>query len=141
MSQRMRIHWWTPCLMMLSLVSGILFALGHHLFYNSRVNKAISTDDYIIMGTRHPGQQVNIAVGTAFAFLVKAAFILAVSTAYYQVFWKMAKQKSKTEKHPTLRWLNAAFSSTTNVMSLLSTPMWCRYPLPFFMVATVWSVI
>jgi hypothetical protein len=141
MAKRVRIHWWAPSLMFLSLIFGVLFALGHHFFYNSLVNKPTSTGDYTIMGTQHPGQQLNIALGTAFAFLVKAAFVLAVSTAYYQVFWKMAKQNSKIEKRLTLGWLDAAFSGTTSLISLLNAPLWCRYPLLFFMAATVWLVI
>jgi hypothetical protein len=131
MAKHLRIHWWTPSMMFLSLIFGVLFALGHHVFYNSLVNKPTSTGDYAVMGTQHPGQQLNIAIGTAFAFLVKAAFVLAVSTAYYQVFWKVAKQDSKFEKSPTLGRLDAAFSGTTNVISLLNAPMWCRYPLLF----------
>jgi hypothetical protein len=127
--------------MFLSLISGVLFALGHHFFYNSLVNKPTSTGDYTIMGTQHPGQQLNIALGTAFAFLVRAAFVLAVSTAYYQAFWKMTKRKSNIERGLTLGWLDAAFSGTTNVISLLNAPVWCRYPLLFPMAATVWSVI
>ena len=141
MAKHLRIHWWTPSMMFLSLIFGVLFALGHHFFYNSLVNKPTSTGDYTVMGTQHPGQQLNIAIGTAFAFLVKAAFVLAVSTAYYQVFWKMAKQDPKFKKPPTLGRLDAAFSGTTNVISLLNAPMWCRYPLLFFMAATVWSVV
>ena len=139
MAEHVGVHWWTPSVMFLSLIFGVLFALGHHLFYNSLVNKP--TGHYTIMGTRHPGQQLNIAIGTAFAFLVKAAFVLAVSTAYYQAFWKMAKQDSKIEKAPTLGRLDAAFSGTTNVISLFNAPMWCRYPLLFFIAASVWSVI
>ncbi|KAI9710459.1 MAG: hypothetical protein M1812_007427 [Candelaria pacifica] len=140
MATSVRIYWWTPIMMVLSLLSGVLFALGHHLFYNSLVDRPTSTNHYTIRGTQHPGQQVNIAIGTAFAFLVKAAFVLAVSTAYYQVFWKRAKHDSRVQKPPILARLDTTFSGTTNFVSLLNVPVWFRYPLLFFMACTVWLI-
>ena len=127
-------------MMILSLACGVLFALGHHLFYNSLQNKPTSTGDYTFMGTHHPGQQFNIALGTAFAFLVKAAFGIALSTAYYQVFWMVVKQDSEAKNHRTLERLDTAFSGISSVISLLDAPMWYRYPLLFFIAATIWFV-
>ncbi|KAI9699475.1 MAG: hypothetical protein M1836_003086 [Candelina mexicana] len=92
------------------------------------------------MGVEHPGQQFNTAIGTAFAFLVKAAFVLAVSTAYYQVFWKRAKQDSKIDKPPSLARLDTTFSATTSIISLFNIFVWFRYPLLFLMAATVWLI-
>ena len=119
-------------------VLGVLFALGHHLFYRSLVNQTTETDDYTIMGSHYSGQQLNIAVGTAFAFLVKASFVLAASVPYHQLFWRVAKQASAIEDRPTLARLDAAYSGTTNLISFLRLPMWFSYPLMFVVAAIVW---
>ena len=138
MAHRTQGHWWTPFLLFASLLVGVLFAFGHHLFYRSLVDKPTSTGSYSIAGTHYPGQQVNIALGTAFAFLAKAAFVLAVSTAYYQVFWKRIKQDAHIGKPPTLARADSAFSAPTNIISLLNAPVWFRYPLLFLMAVTMW---
>ncbi len=137
-SMPFRLHWWTPFMMVSSFFVGVLFALGHHFFYHSLVNKPTSRSDYTVMGNQLPGQQFNIAIGTTISFLVKAAFVLAASTAYYQAFWKRAKQGSRLEKSPTLARLDTTFSATTNLTSLLIATVWFRYPLLFLMAATVW---
>jgi hypothetical protein len=134
--QRQPVHWRIPTLMLGMLMSGVSLAIGHHLFYQSLHGKSIS-------GTRRGDnqpltQQVSIAIGTAFAFLVKAALVISVNTAYYQSFWKMAKQKST--KALTLDWLDTAFSGATNAMSLLKVPSWLRNPLLFTMGTAIWYV-
>jgi len=140
MTHRIHVYWWTPFLLFVSLLVGVLFSLGHHLFYKSLVNKSTSTGSYSIAGTNYPGQQVNIAIGTAFAFLAKAAFVLAVSTAYYQVFWRRITQDADNNRPPTLAQIDSTFSAPTNIISLLRAPLWFRYPLLFLMALTMWYV-
>lgn len=130
-------YWWTPLLMVLSSLAGVLLALGHHLFYKSLVDTPASIN-YSIMGNQFTGQQLNIAIGTAFAFLVKVAFVLSVSTAYYQIFWRYMKRESTSNKLPTLVCVDTAFSSLDDLISLLTIPLWFRYPILFLMAATAW---
>ncbi|KAL8846410.1 MAG: hypothetical protein Q9221_008491 [Calogaya cf. arnoldii] len=68
------IYWTAPSLMLASLIVGTLFALGHHLFYASLDHKQASTSlaGYYVLGMHISIQQFNTAVGTAFAFLVRA---------------------------------------------------------------------
>ena len=134
------IHWLAPCIMLGSLLFGLLRAVGHHLFYNSLQSKMASTGTYNVLNSNYSGQQLNTAVGTAFAFLVKAAFTLSVSTSNYQAFWKAARREHEAGQLLTLGRLDTAFSATGNLLALLYIPLWCRCPLNFLLVAIVWSV-
>jgi len=123
--------------MISSFLCGVLLALGHHLFYQSLDNKSASVQ-YDVMRREFDGQQLNIAIGTAFAFLVKAAFVLAVSTTYYQIFWRHMQREVISDDLPTLKNTDSAFSGLDNIISLLTIPMWCRYPFLFTMAAVAW---
>jgi hypothetical protein len=72
------IHWLAPTTILVSFVAGIGLAVGHHFFYYSLHNQP----------TADSSQQYNNAIGTAFSFLVRAALVIAISTTYWQVFWK-----------------------------------------------------
>ncbi|KAF2658592.1 hypothetical protein K491DRAFT_755910 [Lophiostoma macrostomum CBS 122681] len=140
MAHRPHVYWWTPFLLFASLLVGVVFALGHHFFYRSLADKPTSTGSYSIAGHQYPDQQVNIAVGTAFAFLAKAALVLAVSTAYYQVFWRSVRREADIGRPPTLARTDSAFSAPTNIISLLNAPVWVRYPLLCMMALTMWLI-
>jgi hypothetical protein len=121
-----------------SLTLALLFCVGHHLFYRSLAGSKTDGVDYQIAGTDFTGQQVNIAAGTAFAFLAKAAFLLSVSTAYYQAFWRMVKHSSDTRKLSTLGRLDDAYSALGNIFALGNVPLWFRSPLMFLVVLIAW---
>jgi hypothetical protein len=74
-----KIHWRVPTVIILAFVAGLAFALGHHAFYSSLNGQPV--DDYIF------GQQINLAVGQAFAFLVRASLVISIGASYWQVFW------------------------------------------------------
>lgn len=123
----------------LSFLFGLLLALGHHLFYQSLNNQPTTqTNDYRFFGTHLQGQQLNIAIGTAFAFVIKATLVLAVSIAYYQIIWKYMKEKSEDNEAPTLGRLDVAFSGLNDIISLFTAPVWFHYPLLFLMATTAW---
>jgi len=65
--------------MLASLVAGIAFALGHHYFYQALKGHVVSNTVF--------DQQINIAIGNAFAFLVRISLITSVGTAYVQLLW------------------------------------------------------
>jgi hypothetical protein len=138
MAKYASIHLRTPLYMLGMLLSGVLLSLGHHLFYQSLHGKPIATDEE---GAQHFSQRVNVAIGTAFAFLVKSALVVSVNMAYYQFFWKMAKQASSLTNGPTLKWLDTAFSGASNALLLLKVPMWLRSPLLFAMASAIWYVV
>jgi hypothetical protein len=74
------IHWRTPTVIKLAFVAGLAFALSHHIFYNRLDGQPVNNHLF--------NQQVNLAVGQALAFLVRACLVIAVSAAYWQIFWK-----------------------------------------------------
>jgi hypothetical protein len=73
-------HWVAPTTLLTSFIAGIGFAIGHHLFYARLQGQRIENVTFT--------QQYNTAVGTAFAFLARAALVIAVATTYWQVFFK-----------------------------------------------------
>lgn len=79
------LHWLMPSLMVGSLLAGISFAIGHHIFYSKLKDQTVRGDGYKIIGTQLSDQQFNTAVGTAFAFLVRTCLVLATTAAYAQI--------------------------------------------------------
>lgn len=73
------IHWQAPTIITSAFISGLVFGIGHHVFYNYLDGKPVNN--------RLFDQQTNLAVGQTFAFLVRAALVIAVGASYWQVFW------------------------------------------------------
>lgn len=132
------IHWQAPCLIVGFLVLGVIFSVGHHLFYRALDGNMVTDKDFSLFGSHHSRQQLNLAVGTAFSFIVRACFALSVSTAYYQIFWKMIVHATHDSKSATLGRIDTAFTATSNVFALFHIPLWFRQPLLFFAASTAW---
>jgi hypothetical protein len=77
--------------MLLGLLAGLAFSIGHHYFYQSLDGQAISNTTF--------DQQINIAIGTAFAFLVKASLAIAVGSAYVQYLWHTLRRERLKVDH------------------------------------------
>lgn len=69
---------WSMCCF---LVAGILFAVGHHIFYND------------LDGKEADNQSRMLRYGTALAFLAKANLVTAVILAFRQRVWMMVRRK------------------------------------------------
>jgi hypothetical protein len=123
--------------MLTALTAGILLALGHHLFYQRLNGTETPTDDLRFANLSYSKQQMNIQVGTAFAFLVKASLVVSVSIAYAQVFWG-AFSGSHHRKPPTLSNIDTAFSALGSVLALLKFPVWLRHPVLLSLAALTW---
>lgn len=126
-----------PAFMVLSLFTGILLAIGHHLFYSSLDGTQVHSGVYRIAGTNVSPQQYNIAVGTTFAFLVKASLTLAVSIAYTQAFWRAAKA---SEKGRQLSTLDTLYSALDNALAFFQVHIWIKFPLLLLIAIIVWYV-
>ncbi|TIA32899.1 hypothetical protein D6C78_07919 [Aureobasidium pullulans] len=131
------IHWTTPTMMVSGLLAGCLLCLGHHLFYAALTGSAAPTGEYDIAGTNISKQKFNTAVGTAFAFLIKATLALVVSIAYMQAFWRSAK---RSEKGQRLSTLDTTFSVLGNVLNLTKLHVWVKFPLLLLMAVIAWSI-
>ena len=130
------IHWLSPSIMLLSILSGFLLILGHHFFYASLDRNDVSTHSSSIAGRNLSQQQLNISVGTAFALLVKICLAVAVSTAYIQIFWRT----TRNAKPPTLVELDLANAGLDNIFSLCNPKFWLRYPLLVVLGLVFWLV-
>ena len=73
-----------------------------------------------------PQQQFNLAVGTAFAVLVRTFLGVAVGLAYVQLFWRTV---CKAKKSLTLRELDWASAGMESVLSVLNVRIGWRFPL------------
>jgi hypothetical protein len=127
-----QIHWKTYLLMLAAFIAGVLLAAGHHLFYNHLAGKPVAAGDYQLGQVEVSKQQVNIALGTTFAFLVKAALASAATIAYAQVVWA-AIQGRETR----LSAIDSMFSILRDISSFFSGPVW-RHPLLVLLALTVW---
>jgi hypothetical protein len=125
-------------MMVSGLVAGCLLCLGHHLFYAGLAGSTAPTGEYDIAGTNISKQKYNTAVGTAFAFLIKAALAVVVSIAYTQAFWRSAKNSSKGQRLSTL---DTTFSVLGNVLNLTKLHVWVKYPLLLLMAVIAWCVL
>jgi hypothetical protein len=92
--------------------------MGHH---NSGISK----------------QQSNTAIGTAFAFAVKTCLVLAVSTAYVQLFWKSLVHQSSSKSF-NLQSIDMAYSALLNATLLANLSGWRGFPLLFTLAVTTW---
>jgi hypothetical protein len=87
MESQKKFHWVAPTAMVSAFLVGCMLSFGHHLFYTKLAGTITPTGRYnTFAGNQISKQELNTAVGTAFAFLVKAMLALAVSTAYVQAF-------------------------------------------------------
>jgi hypothetical protein len=121
--------------MFLSLGAGVACAVGHHLFYQHLNGITPPNTSYSVWGFPRSisGQEVNIAVGNAFAFFTKVCLAIAVASAHDQISWRTIK------RHPTeLGLIDHLFSSRDDVPSALNIRMWCRMPIPALLLFAFW---
>ena len=111
------VHWIAPTSMLATFVTGTLLALGHHLFYQQLNGQQTPKDDYRVGSLHYSRQQLNIQIGAAFAFLVKAFLVIAISIAHAQVFWS-SLSGSHQRRLPTLCKVGTAFSALGNITAL-----------------------
>ncbi|CZT20043.1 uncharacterized protein RCC_05900 [Ramularia collo-cygni] len=126
-------HWHAPVVMVSSLLVGTGLAAGHHAFYSSLTGSAVSSNPINVVGWTTTQQQINIAIGTAFAFLVKASLILACSTAYMQLLFRAINRKSFK-----LSTLDNWFGGLNDLWSLGCLASYWRYPLVTLVALTCW---
>ncbi len=131
------IHWQAPTTVLLALIAGVLFAVGHHIFYNSLNGKPAPNDNYNILGSHVSTQQVNIAGGTALAFLVQACLVTAIGAAYAQMFWRAMLHRTP---EVTLESLDTTYSAVSNIHWMLKVWIWYRYPALFSLASIYWYV-
>ncbi|KZL64297.1 hypothetical protein CI238_00572, partial [Colletotrichum incanum] len=127
--------WKAPLTMCLSMMGGVGFAVGHHCFYRSLAGKPLSPETYHAFGAvgSMTSQQVNIALGTLLASMSKILLSIAVSTAQEQHAWRALKARPSK-----LISIDGLLTSKSNVLSIVDTRLWLRYPLSMLLSLLFW---
>ncbi|KAL2689019.1 hypothetical protein Neosp_003070 [[Neocosmospora] mangrovei] len=131
------VYWATPSLMLAALLSGVALAIGHDLFYNSLAGTPTPSVVYKIASSEVSRQQVNLALGTLLAFLVKASLVSAVSLAYLQAALRAAQSD---DKPLTLANMDVLMSALRNGLSLASFGTWWKRPFLFLIALIAWAI-
>ena len=137
MAKTTSIYWFTPVCMVGGLFFGVLFAIGHHLFYHSLAGTNASNGAYSVLGYGVSKQQTNTSIGTAFGFIVKASLVFAVSTVYVQFFWR-AVRTSSSKAGVRLSYMDATFAGLDDVLAFLDVKTWLRSPMLLLLAAVTW---
>lgn len=135
MPTRGDIHWFVPTMMVGGLVTGTLLSIGHHLFYRNLDHNPVS--DGAFLNSPVSKQQANIAIGTAFAFMVKASLVFAVGLAFIQIFWA-GNYGRGTTKPPNLGSLDTAYGAYNNFWALFNVLLWWRRPFLLAVASMAW---
>jgi hypothetical protein len=104
---------------------------GHHLFYNNLNGKPVGAPEHVIIGVTR--EQLNLTLGTLFAFLVNAFLGIAVTTSYTQIVWGAVKKRATT-----LETIDTVFYVVTSFWSLVYFSVWWKYPLLLLLALTIW---
>ena len=136
--KRPGVHWLVTTTITLSLVLGLMLGVGHHLFYTSLDGTIAPNVEYDVLGSKVSRQQINIAAGTAFAFLVKAMLVTALATAYVQLLWRALLHSTK---HVTFGSFDVLFSGISDIFSLAKATARWRHPLLFILAILSLSVV
>lgn len=124
MARHRQIYWVTPSTIASAFLIGLLLICGHHLFYTRLAGRPAPPGYYQFAVGRVSKQQLNTAVGTAFAFLVRSTLALAVAASYTQVLWRVLKTSTKGAR---LADVDAAFSMLQNVLGRFRLTLWTRH--------------
>ncbi|KAK6350174.1 hypothetical protein TWF696_006417 [Orbilia brochopaga] len=120
---RWALTWQAPALALASWISGLLVAVGNHVYFTRL----------------HNSPYVNVVwVGRyalVLALVVKTCFATCILVCYEQVVWMGFRQRSKGT---SIRAIDALFGSTYQVVSLLHPAMWIENPLAAIMIAIRW---
>lgn len=129
------IHWLAPASALGALAAGLLLSVGHHLFYRSLHNTPVSEGS--LFGFETSQQQINIAIGTALAFLTKACMVIAISIAFVQIFW-LSVHSRHSEAVPTLERIDAVYAVLENAFEMFNIRSWCSHPVLMLAAGLAW---
>lgn len=119
------------------LLLATAFAIGHHAFYQHLNGQPIQDISYLntqtIALSHVSNQQINISIGTFFAFLVKALLGAAVSIAFDQLAWKSIKAKTTS-----IATIDNLFSILSNGFVALDLKLWRQYPISMLLACIIW---
>jgi hypothetical protein len=106
---------------------GVAAALGHHLFYQSLNGHSVGKSLF--------EQQMNSDLGTGFAFLVRALFVIAIGTAHVQLLWK-----SFTAGPSTVGTIDSLFVQRSDATQLLNWGVVVKHPVLTLLALASWTM-
>lgn len=116
------LRYWLPHYSMyFFLIAGILFAVGHHLFYRS------------LDGQDATNQIRLLRYGAALSFLCKASLAAAAVTAFRQRVWMTVRRKVLT-----LAAVDSLFAATEDLPSLFNLELFRQAKLAILLALYVW---
>ena len=125
--------WKAPATMLAVFLLGVTLSVGHHFFYAAANGTAPSLNTYDVLGFSFSTQQIHIAAGTAFAFLVKSFLAAAITIAYTQCFWQSMKNRTSSVSSVDTLW-----SGLRNILSLVYIWRWAKYPVLLIIALVAW---
>lgn len=124
-----RVTWFlrhqSPVWMVVSFVSGIAFAIGHHSFYANYDGQRVESS--------FPNQAWIVRIGTGLAFLVKTLLVISATIAFTQNQWLVMKSRSFE-----IRQIDTIFSITSNPLGFFQTRSWFRVPVLLLLAIITW---
>jgi hypothetical protein len=126
-----RVSLYTPLSMIALFISGLLVAVGHHIFYSRLVGTYVRgpEEGYI-------SQVWIIRYGTAFAFVTKTLLAGSIVIAYKQYMWINLQHKANS-----VSTIDAVFAATHDLLAFLHPSFWSRAKIPALMALIAWLVL
>lgn len=100
-------------------LSGIIFSIAHHIYYESLDGQRVGNDNE---------QQWAIRYGSTFAYIVHTSLACSVGYSFTQTLWKTLKRKKVSVKA-----LDAAFEADRSIWSLRNSEMLWKLRLVSFL--------
>lgn len=116
-----KIHWYTPAMILVLFVGGLIGAVGHHYFYKS------------LDGRPAKNQLLMIRYGTALAFFTKSTLVGTVILCYRQRIWHTFRKKAMT-----LNAIDGLFSATEDITAFTILEMIRNAKLATLMALCSW---
>ncbi|CAG8953251.1 hypothetical protein HYFRA_00003454 [Hymenoscyphus fraxineus] len=100
------VHWLSPTMMVVSLIAGVIIAIGHHLYYQWLNEQRVGDSNR---------QQWALRIGNGLSILVNVLLKAAVGIAYVQYLWK-----TLSRNFLSFSTINDAFGLGQNLFSFLN---------------------
>ncbi len=117
-------RWASPSTMIFCFTLGLVFAVGHHLYYRWL--------DGQVVGDLNR-QQWSLRIGNFFAVATSTMLKLAMANACLQYIWLRLRQKAHK-----LETIDAAFSMTGDVLPFFHADLWRKMYIGVILAILIW---
>ncbi|KAI0521284.1 hypothetical protein F5B22DRAFT_568158 [Xylaria bambusicola] len=149
-SQTQKIYWGTPATLWATFFAAIALVIGHHAFYQSLSGTVAPAGLYDLAWVTFSRQQLNLAIGSALAVIIKSLLFTSFASSYTQIFWRSLKSASHgirlVDADATSSLLNSFDRFCTisiwrrhRLLSILAGLFWLL-PLPFILTPTTLTI-